>query len=209
MAASYLIFAVSYAFAVTVQPGPLLTYIISRALSQGWRRTLPAAFSPIVSDAPIIVLVLLVLSRLSEGWAHYLQLAGGIFLLYLAWQAVKAFRRSSPEQTQESSSGVKSLLSAAGVNLLNPGPYLGWSLVMGPLLLKAWREAPALGLGLLACFYGTMIITLAGIIVLFSFARRLGPKVNKVLIAASAVALAGFASYELWQGIHGLSRGAR
>jgi threonine/homoserine/homoserine lactone efflux protein len=206
---SYLIFAITYAFAVTVQPGPLLTYIISRALAQGWRRTMPAAFSPILSDAPIIVVVLLLLSRVPAGWEHYLQLAGGVFLFYLAFQALKAFRSASLKQEEEAASGIKSLFSAAGVNLLNPGPYLGWSLVMGPLLLKAWRESPALGIGLVAGFYGTMVLTLAGIIVLFSFARRLGPKVNRVLVAASALALAGFAVYELWQGVHGLIMGTR
>jgi len=202
MAASYLIFAVTYSFAVTVQPGPLLTYIVSRAVAQGWRRTLPTAFSPILSDLPIITVVLFLLSRLPEGWEHFLQLAGGIFLLYLAFQAVRALRAASADKEQEPASGVKNLLSAAVVNLLSPCPYLGWSLVMGPLLLKAWRAAPALGIGVVAAFYGTMILTLAGIIVLFSLARRLGPKVNRVLVAASALALLGFAVYELWLGLH-------
>lgn len=199
----YLLFGIAYAFAVTIQPGPLLTYIVTRALTHGWRRTLPAAFSPILSDAPIVVVVLLILSRLPLGWDHYLQLAGGVFLLYLAYQAVKTLQRTPHEREEQKSSGMKGLFSAAGVNLLNPGPYLGWSLVMGPLLLQAWRKSPALGIGLVAGFYGTMIATMAGIIVLFSYARRLGPKVNRVLIAASAAALACFAFYELWLGIHG------
>ena len=100
---------------------------------------------------------------------------------------------------------MKSLFSAAAVNLLNPGPYLGWSLVMGPLLMRAWRESPGLGIALLISFYGTMVLTLAGIIVLFSFARRLGPRVNRALIGASVLALTGFAVYELWLGTLGLT----
>jgi len=199
---SYLIFTITYAFAVTVQPGPLLTYIVSRALAQGWRRTLQTAFSPVLSDVPIVTVVLLLLSRMPEGWEHSLQLAGGIFLLYLAYQAVKAVRTASANQEQVPASGVKNLFSATVVNLLNPGPYLGWSLVMGPLLLKAWREAPAIGIAVVASFYGTMILTLGGIIVLFSLARRLGPKVRRLLVAASALALLGFGVYELWLGIH-------
>ena len=201
----YLIFAITYAFAVSVQPGPLLTYIISRTLTHGWRRTLPAAFSPVLSDGPIIIVVLLVLARLPEGWEHFLQIAGGVFLLFLAYRAVQAFRSAPRELSVAPSSGMRSLFSAAGVNLLNPGPYLGWSLVMGPLLLRSWRETPALGIALVACFYGTMVLTLAGIIVLFSFARRLGPQINRTLVGASALALAGFAVYELWLGILGLA----
>jgi len=199
-----IVFAASYAFAVTVQPGPLLTYIVSRALAQGWKRALPIVFAPILSDAPIITVVLLVLNRMPQGWDHYLQLAGGLFLLFLATRAFAAFRKAPAEGEPPPSSGMKNLFSGVAVNLLNPGPYLGWSLVMGPLLLKSWREAPGLGIGLLASFYGTMVITLAGIIVLFSFARRLGPRINRALVGVSVLALAGFAFYELWLGIHGL-----
>ena len=166
--AHYLIFAASYAFAVTVQPGPLLTYIVSRALTQGWKRTLPTAFAPVLSDTPIIAVVLLVLSRLPQGWDHYLQLAGGVFLLFLAWRAARTFREAPSERPEAPMSGMKSLFSAAAVNLLNPGPYLGWSLVMGPLLMPGLagiprpRHRPS---G--SSFYGTMVLTLAGIIVLF------------------------------------------
>ena len=201
----YSVFAISYAFAVTVQPGPLLTYIVSRALTQGWKRTLPAAFAPLLSDGPIIAGALLLLSRTPEGWDHYLQIAGGLFLLVLAYRAIGAFRSAPPAGAEPSPSGMRNLFSAVAVNLLNPGPYLGWSLVMGPLLLKAWRESPASGIALLASFYGTLILTLAAIILLFSCARRLGARVNRALVGASVLALAGFALYELRLGALGLA----
>jgi threonine/homoserine/homoserine lactone efflux protein len=54
---TYLILGMAYAFAAAVQPGPLQTYLISQTLSHGWRRTLPAAFSPLIGDGPVIVLV--------------------------------------------------------------------------------------------------------------------------------------------------------
>lgn len=200
-----LIFAATYAFAVSVQPGPLLTYIVSRTLTHGWRRTLPAAFSPILSDGPIIVVALLALARLPKGWDHLLHLAGGGFLLFLACRAVQAFRKAPVEPDDTPVSGMRSLFSAAAVNLLNPGPYLGWSLVMGPLLLNACRESPGRGMALLASFYGTMVLTLAGTIVLFSFARRLGPWINRGLVGVSVLALAGFAVYALWLGVLGLA----
>ena len=64
---AYLIFGCAYAFAAAVQPGPFLVYLVSQSLSAGWRRTLPAALAPLLSDGPVAVLVLFVLSRLSEG----------------------------------------------------------------------------------------------------------------------------------------------
>ena len=63
----YLILGITYAFTAAVQPGPFQTYLISQTLSNGWRSTLPAAIAPLLSDGPIIILVLLVLSRM-PGW---------------------------------------------------------------------------------------------------------------------------------------------
>ena len=53
----YLILGISFAFAAAVQPGPLQTYIISQTLKNGWRSTLPASFAPLLSDGPILILV--------------------------------------------------------------------------------------------------------------------------------------------------------
>ena len=197
---TYLILGMTYAFAAAVQPGPLQTYLISQTLSHGWRRTLPAAFSPLISDGPVIVLVLLVLSRVPVWLVQGLRLAGGVFVLYLAWGAVKAWRGYDAQQMAPAPS---SLLRAALVNVLNPNPYISWSLVLGPLLLKGWREAPANGVALLAAFYGTMVLSLAGTIALFAAARNLGPRVTRVLIGLASVALACFGCYLLWSGVGG------
>ena len=196
----YLIFGATYAFAAAVQPGPLQTYLISQALCGGWRRTLPAALAPVVSDGPIIVLVLLVLSRLPARAEGFLRLGGGVFLFYLAMRAFKSWREYSRLPIAEACSARRSLISAVVVNLLNPNPYLGWSLVLGPLLLKGWRESPANGLGLVCAFYATMTVSLAGIVTLFAGARSLGPRVGRALVGVSAVALAGFGCYQLWAG---------
>lgn len=202
----YLILGITYAFAAAVQPGPFQAYLISQTLSKGWRHTLPAAFSPLMSDGPIIVLVLLLLSRVPRWLENVLQCAGGVLLLCLAVNAWKAWRNADVQKKVAVRSGQRSLLQAAMVNLLNPAPYLGWSLVMGPLLLKGWRETPTNGIALLLGFYITMIVSLMGIIVLFAAARNLGPQVSRVLVGVSAIALACFGLYELWSGARGFWR---
>ena len=148
----YLILGMTYAFAAAVQPGPFQTYLISQTLSNGWRRTVPAAFAPLLSDGPIIVLVLLVLSRMPGWLAQVLQCAGGVFLLYLAVGAFKTWRDYDIKKAIQGQSSRQTVFKAALVNLLNPAPWLGWSLVMGPLLLKGWRETPANGIALLVGF---------------------------------------------------------
>jgi threonine/homoserine/homoserine lactone efflux protein len=98
----------------------------------------------------------------------------------------------------------QNVLEAAIVNWLNPNPYLGWSLVIGPLLLKGWRETPVNGIILLVSFYGIMFASMTAIIMLFHATRNLGPKVNRAMIGLSAATLACFGFYQWWSGIKAL-----
>ncbi len=202
---SYFIMGITFAFAAAVQPGPFQTYLISHSLSVGWRRTLPAALSPLISDGPIALIALLALSYFSRAFLYVLQCAGGFFLFYLAIQAANVWRVWGQAKIVHPQSSRQSMFKAATVNLLNPNPYLAWSLVMGPLLLKGWHEKPEHGLALLFGFYGTMIAANGGIIVLFGAARNLGARLNRSLIGISSVALGCFAIYELWLGIYSLT----
>ena len=198
---SYLSIGIIYAFAAVVQPGPFLTYLISQSLTNGWGRTLPAALSPLVSDVPIVLLVLFVLNTIPAHLQRVLQTAGGVFLLYLAWDAFKTWRRKQEVRAEpQAPASHQSVWKAATVNLLNPNPYLGWSLVMGPLLLQAWRGNPWFGITLLAAFYGTMVVTLAGTIVLFGVAKNIGPRVTRAMSGVSALGLATFGCVQLWLG---------
>jgi threonine/homoserine/homoserine lactone efflux protein len=192
---------IGYGFTAAAQPGPFQTFVISQALSHGWRRTLPAALAPLVSDWPIVVLMVLILTRL-PGWAMgLLNIASGVFILYLARGAFLAWRRFDEAATVEAPSGDRSLLKAATMNLMSPGPYLFWGLVAGPLLVQAWSESPAGGLAFLVGFYGAMIITLGGIIFLFGAARQIGPRVSRALLGVSTLILTGFGIYQLWKGV--------
>ncbi|MCK7485409.1 MAG: LysE family transporter [Bacillus subtilis] len=80
--------------AAAVQPGPFQTYIISQSLAKGWRKALPAALAPLVSDPPIIALCLLALSQVPAWFERLLYFAGGSFVIYLAAGAYRAWRTS-------------------------------------------------------------------------------------------------------------------
>jgi threonine/homoserine/homoserine lactone efflux protein len=201
---TYLILGMTYAFAAAVQPGPFLTFLISQTLTTGWPRTVPGAFAPLLSDIPIIALVLLVLSRMPAWLVQLLQLAGGVFLLYLTLGAYKTWRTFNTEKPVGNNTIRQTVLKAALVNLLNPAPYIGWSLVMGPLLLKGWLEAPTNGIALLAGFYSILIFVTLGIMLLFSVARKTGPRINRSLVGLSAIDLTIFGLYEIWSGIRSL-----
>lgn len=121
-----------YAFASAVQPGPFFAYLVSESLTHGWRRTLPAAFAPLLTDGPIIIAVLFTLTRLPLAMLTYLRLAGGLFLLVLAYGAFRSWRTMRPDAPPPPPASHRTIVRGALVNLLNPGPWLAWSLVMGP-----------------------------------------------------------------------------
>jgi threonine/homoserine/homoserine lactone efflux protein len=204
---AYVLLGATYAFAAAVQPGPLQTYLISSTLTHGLRRTFPAVLAPLLSDVPIITLVLLVLTQVPPAAVSALRLAGGVFLLYLAYGACVACRSYEAPSTGQPAQAAQTLIRAATVNLLNPNPYLSWSLVLGPLLLQAWRASPAHAVALIASFYATMIASTAVILVPFAGARALGPCVGRTMVGISAVALAAFGLYQLWAGVASLPGG--
>lgn len=198
---SYMIFGITFAFAAVVQPGPLQTYIISQTLKKGWRSTLPAAFAPLISDIPILLLALFLLSNMPDSFILFLRIGGGLFLLYLGYAAFRSWQNFNMDEENHSESSRQTLFSAVFVNLLNPGPYWGWSLVMGPLFLEGWRVAPINGIVLVISFYLTMVLTLVGTILLFGLVRNFGPVVSRILLGLSSIALFVFGIYQLWQGI--------
>ena len=198
---AYLIQGIGYGFAAAAQPGPFQAYLISQTLSNGWRRTLPAALAPLISDGPIIVLTLVVLSHVPVWFQRFLYIAGGLFILYLAYSAFVAWRNFDEAGVVTHSASRQSAIRAAMMNALSPGPYLYWSLVTGPILLAGWRKAPVNGIGFLVSFYATIVLSLIAIIVVFGTARRFGPKVNRVFVGVSAIALASFGLYQLSLGL--------
>jgi threonine/homoserine/homoserine lactone efflux protein len=197
----YLIQGIGYGFAAAAQPGPFQTYLISQTLSRGWKHTLPAALAPLVSDGPIIALCLLVLSQVPVWLQRFLYLAGGLFVLYLAYGAYQSWKDFNPRSPIPETAGPQSIFKAALTNALNPNPYIFWTVVTGPILLRGWRETPAFGITFLLGFYATMLLSLTIIILVFGLARRFGPQVNRALLGLSAVMLAGFGSYQLWLGL--------
>lgn len=198
---AYLLAGAGFAFAAAVQPGPFQTYLLSEALTRGWRRTLPAAFAPVLSDAPIVAIALLVLVRVPGELVRFLHLAGAAFLFYLAWGAWKTWRQNAPAAEPEAGGDRRTLLKATLVNFLNPNPWLGWTLVLGPLFLTGYREAPARGIALIVSFYVTMVVCLIGLITLFATARKLDPRMQRIFQGVSVLALVAFGFYQLWLGM--------
>ena len=186
-----------FAFAAAVQPGPLQAFLLSSVSQNGWKRTLPASFSPLLSDGPIALFVLLLLNQISTAMYGILQVTGGFLLLYFAWTSYRQWKRYSVIVPDNHGLMPRTLIQASMVNILNPNPYLGWSLVLGPAFLAAWQKSPIHAFTLIIAFYATMVVVLACIIFLFGTTRFLSPAGRRILILVSAIILAAMGTYQL------------
>jgi threonine/homoserine/homoserine lactone efflux protein len=194
-----LLIGISFALSASLQPGPLQAFYLAKVAKNGWRKTLPAAFAPLISDGPIALISILLINILPVAFRNWLQLAGGILLLYFAWSATKSWREDQDPEPGSGGSAPQTIFQAALVNLLNPAPYLGWSLIMGPAILTAWAEGPIMAAALLISFYFTMISTSMVLIYLIGRTVLINSGVRRTFNLVSAILLAGLGLYFLYQ----------
>jgi threonine/homoserine/homoserine lactone efflux protein len=186
-----------FAIAAALQPGPLQAFLFSRVAQQGWKKTLPAALAPVMSDGPIALVTLVILNQLPEVMTRLLQLGGGFLLLYLAWSSLKQWRAAPKPIIAEDGSIPQTMFQAALVNLLNPNPYLGWSLVLGPAAIAAWAITPIRAVALVGSFYFTIVLGTMGVVMLFGLTGFLSDERRHSLILISAIILAALGGYQL------------
>jgi threonine/homoserine/homoserine lactone efflux protein len=154
---------VALGLAAGVAPGPLLALVLGAALERGFKAGARVAAAPLLSDAPVVLLSVLVLEGLPDALVAGCSIAGGAFVAYLGIQEL----RSAPPAPRPERPGAarRDLLRAAWVNLLNPHPWLFWLGVGGPLLVRAADRSHWAAAAFLFGFYGLMVgtkVALAG-----------------------------------------------
>lgn len=116
-------------------PGPLLTLVISETLQHDTKAGIRVALAPIITDFPIVVLSMFVLSQLSafHNILGSLSLIGGFVILFMGYTSL----RIKGVELNLSDTKPKSLAKGILVNFLSPHPYLFWFSVGGPIMGKA------------------------------------------------------------------------
>jgi threonine/homoserine/homoserine lactone efflux protein len=191
---AYILQGLTLGFSAAGTPGGYQAFLLGQAVQRGLRRSWYLAFAPLISDGPVVAVILFALAQVPEAWLRLLRIVGGLFLLYLGWGAYGVFRRGPSQMPQAPAS--QSLLKAVIANLLSPGLYLFWSVIGGPIVLNAPQTTWAVGFA--AGFYCTLIGASVGLMALFALARQLGPRAALWLNGFSAVALVGFGAYQIW-----------
>jgi len=126
--------ALSFGLAAGLKPGPLGVIVIQQTLAKGLLSGFRASLAPLVTDGPIIIAALWLLSNFKSIhiFVALLSLVGGVYLIWLARKilAIKEILLAGKLSTESS------ILQAVKVNLLNPSPYLFWFTVGGAYILR-------------------------------------------------------------------------
>ncbi len=201
-AVAFFVQGVVLGFSAAAQPGPFQAYLLAQSVRNGAGRTIPVTAVPLVSDPPVIAVVLVALAQVPAGFLRVLQILGGAVILWLGAGALRALRAPAADGGAPPS-GPRGFWRAVLVNLTNPNAWIGWSVVMGPIASEAWRASPLRALAFVAGFYLFLVGGNLAFVALAGRISRLGPGFARGLGAASGVALLAFGLWQVGRGVTG------
>ncbi len=123
--------------AAGMSPGPLLAVTISETLQHGKWEGIKVAVSPLITDLPIILAVLFVLSHLtnSDFFIGIIAFFGASYLIYSGIESLK-IKKDSVELNLNKKDALK---KGVIVNFGNPHPYVFWLSIGGPIIFKSFN----------------------------------------------------------------------
>ena len=130
-----LVFGIVFGLAAGLSPGPLITLVVSETLKNGKKEGVGVAVSPLISEPPIILFVLVILSSVAvnEIFMGVISLLGACFLTYLGLSNLKADVKEYKDHLEKGSSVLRGIIT----NLLNPNTYMFWLTIGGPRILES------------------------------------------------------------------------
>lgn len=151
----YLLLGTVLGLSAGFAPGPLLTLVISETLQHNIKSGIKVALAPIITDLPIILLTLFVLSKLANfhNVLGIISIAGGFFILYTGYQSLHTKGMMPETQSIKSNSISKGVLT----NILSPHPYIFWFSVGAPIMSKAISENMFALLTFIISFYTFLV----------------------------------------------------
>lgn len=180
-------------------PGPFLTLVATTSLQNGLSAGLKVALVPLVTEIPVLVVSILVLTQLPESVLRWIGICGGVLVLYMAWR-VEMDAKNPALEDSEIASMKHHLLRVALVGVLAPAPWVFWFLIAGPLFLNRWHVSPWHGIGFLliffSCFVGMMMLVAWAVA---SGRKKLSRKWYRRVLRGAGAVLAVLGCVLIWQ----------
>ena len=186
-----------------IAPGPLLALVIRTTLQDGVAAGIRMALSPLLTDAPIILLAVVLAASLPEAALGVLGIAGGAFVIWLGVEAL----RESPAPAEAAAGAAapqRDLLRGALTNALSPHPWVFWITVGAPILAQGDATDAVL---FLAAFYLLLISTKVALALTVGAGRDrlMQGRGYVVLLRASALLLLATGTVLAVEGVRALS----
>jgi threonine/homoserine/homoserine lactone efflux protein len=149
---TFLFSGIVFGLSAGLSPGPLLTLVISETLKHGVTAGVKVALAPFMTDLPISLAAVFLLSRVSNlpPVIGFIFLCGAVFLVYLGYESL-CFNGANIADTDKAKA--QSLKKGVIANFLNPSPYLFWISIGSPTVMKAMNVGIASVLLFLGGFY--------------------------------------------------------
>jgi len=185
-------FALGIAFGLAggLSPGPTMTLVIAQTVRHGLREGIKVAIAPLLTDTPIVLLSILVVSRIeAEKLLALIAGTGALFLMYLAYESFKA---TAPDLAR-SEIGPGSLRKGFLANFFNPHPWIFWMTVGGPVMQRALESSAGAALLFIVAKYTCLVGAKILIAVIAERSREWLGRAYSVVMKLIAVALFAFA----------------
>jgi len=131
----FLVLGAFLGLASGISPGPLLAITISETLQHGKWEGIKVAVSPLITDLPIILAVLFILSHLTS-YNHIIGVIaffGASYLIYSGVESLKIKSNSFELKLEKKDALKKGII----VNFGNPHPYIFWLSIGGPIIIQS------------------------------------------------------------------------
>ena len=181
-------------------PGPVSTLIVTESLLHGRRAGMKIAFVPLLTDLPVIALIVPLLYYLSFNAGPLIgafSMVGAVVLCLLGYESLTV----TQDRYKRGDAPRISLAKAIFANLFNPNMYIYWIGICGPLCATALHYSVGTMLLFLVGFYFSITSVKIGMALAVGSVRRslnlrIIVWINRLLGVVMFVFAVGF----FWQG---------
>lgn len=183
-----------------ISPGPLLALVFSETIRHGKKEGIKVALAPLITDLPIILFALFLLSHLAEYdlVIGVISLTGGIYLVYLGVENLRTRIAISEDRLQKKNALKRGVVA----NLLNPHPYIFWFTIGGTIIHTTWDIHFSVTLLFILFFYSLLICSKIAIVLVLARSRSfLRSKYYILVVRALGIVLLVFSVLFVREGL--------
>ena len=185
-------------------PGPYTTMVVATGLERGFKKALPLAFTPFITDVLPLVTTVLILDRLNWTALTILGVAGGAVVVMIGVRFIRYNARPRRLTKAGKWKGSARGGHVIATGLLNPSPWIFWLVVGSPLFLASLSHSRAAGAVFLVALFFVNIGSASTLAWLASRGRvAMAPAWQRRILVVVGTGLVLTGVFLTWQALNG------